>query len=91
VRPQGIVIGVPKKKWKDLSPRTRRFIVLTGAIDGSLKITALFDLARRPAEEIRGPKLAWAAAITTLNSFGVVPILYLTRGRRAGVRAPSTR
>ena len=56
-------------------------IVLAGAIDGALKVAALIDLARRPASEVRGPKLRWAAAVTLINSLGVVPIAYFVRGR----------
>jgi hypothetical protein len=70
-----------KRKWKDLSPRTRKVIIAGAAVDGTLKIVALVDLVRRPSSQIRGSKAAWATAVTVLNSAGVVPILYLTRGR----------
>ncbi len=70
------------KRWQDLSPRTRRFVVVAGAIEGSLKIAALIDLARRPASEIRGSKPRWAAALVLVNSVGAVPIAYFARGRR---------
>ena len=71
-----------RKKWSDLSPRTRRLIIFAGAIEGVLKIAALIDLARRPASEVRGSKLRWAGAVTLSNSLGVVPIAYFVRGRR---------
>lgn len=71
-----------KKRWGDLSPNTRRFVVIVGAVEGLLKAAALVDLARRPAEEVRGPKASWAAAILGINSVGVVPITYFTYGRR---------
>lgn len=71
-----------KKRWNDLSPRTRRLIVLGAAFEGTLKIAALIDLARRPASQIRGSKPRWAAAIALSNSAGAVPIAYLLRGRR---------
>jgi hypothetical protein len=73
---------VATKRWQDLSPRTRRFVVVAGAIEGSLKIAALIDLARRPASEIRGSKPRWAAALVLVNSVGAVPIAYFARGRR---------
>ena len=73
---------VAKKKWQDLSPRTRRLIIAGGAVDGALKIAALTDLARRPQAEVRGSRLAWAVAITVVNSVGAVPIIYFLRGRR---------
>ena len=71
-----------RTKWQDLSPAARRMIVIGGAVEGVLKISALIDLARRPASEIRGSKLRWATAIVLTNSVGTVPILYFVRGRR---------
>jgi len=73
---------VASMKWEDLSPRQRRGIAVAAAVDGGLKIAALVDLARRPAAQVRGPKPIWAVAITTINSLGVVPIVYLVYGRR---------
>ena len=71
-----------RKKWNDLSPRTRRLTVVAGAIEGVLKVAALVDLARRPANEIRGSKARWALAVTLINSLGAVPIVYFAWGRR---------
>ena len=71
-----------KKKWSDLSPRTRRLIVAAGTIEGVLKGAALIDLARRPASEVRGSKVRWAVAVTFINSLGAVPIAYFACGRR---------
>jgi len=70
------------KKWSDLSRRTRRFIVVAGAVEGTLKIAALIDLKRRPAGAIRGSKAAWAISVAFVNSLGVLPIAYFLRGRR---------
>lgn len=69
-------------KWSELDPRTRRFIVVAGAIEGVLKIAALIDLARRPSNEVRGSKAGWAAAVSLINALGAVPIAYFTWGRR---------
>jgi phospholipase D-like protein len=69
-------------KWEDLDPRTRRLIVVAGAIEGMLKIAALVDLARRPRSEVRGSKAGWAAAVTLINALGAVPIAYFVWGRR---------
>lgn len=71
-----------RNKWDQLSPMTRRIVMMSGAVDGALKLAALVDLARRPAEQVRGSKKAWAAAIILVNSMGVVPMAYFTRGRR---------
>ena len=68
--------------WDQLSDRTRRLLLLAGAVEGSLKLVALADLARRPPSEVRGSKPGWAAAITLVNAAGIVPIVYLLRGRR---------
>jgi hypothetical protein len=78
----GQIAFVATKRWQDLSPRTRRFVVVAGVIEGSLKIAALIDLARRPASEVRGSKPRWAAALVLINSVGAVPIAYFARGRR---------
>jgi Family of unknown function (DUF5652) len=71
-----------RKTWSKLSPRTRRFIVVAGVIDGTLKIAALVDLARRPARAVRGSKAAWVVSVSLVNSLGVLPIVYFVRGRR---------
>ena len=68
--------------WQELSPRTRRLIIISGAVDGTLKVAALVDLARRPAADINGSKAAWAVALTQVNSAGALPIAYFTYGRR---------
>jgi hypothetical protein len=80
-------VNVARTKWHDLSPRRRRLVVVGGVLDGALKAAALVDLARRPVAEVRGPKAAWAAAITLINSAGAVPIAYFAYGRR---RPPTT-
>ncbi len=72
------------KRWSDLSERDRRVIVVGGVVDGVLRVAALVDLKRRPAEEVRGPKGAWATAIALVSSMGVVPVAYF----RCGVRRP---
>lgn len=75
---------MPKKRWKDLSPTTRRLILLGATFEGFLKLVALIDLKRRPATEVNGSKAWWVAAIVFLNSIGLVPVWYLLRGRRPG-------
>jgi len=70
------------RKWGDLSPRVRKTLLVAGSIEGLLKVAALVDLKRRPAERVRGSKRAWALAITFVNSAGAVPLAYFARGRR---------
>jgi hypothetical protein len=74
--------AVATKKWGELDARTRRLLVAAAAFEGTLKLAALIDLARRPAAEVRGSKIRWALAIVLINSLGAVPITYFARGRR---------
>lgn len=70
-----------RRRWSDLSPGTRRFVVAAGTVDGVLKAVALVDLARRPDAQVRGSKVRWAVAIIGISSMGLVPVAYLVRGR----------
>jgi hypothetical protein len=45
-------------------------------------VAALTDMRRRPADQIRGPKWAWAPAVTLINAFGGAPLAYCVFGRR---------
>jgi hypothetical protein len=54
-------------------------IVAGAAFEIALTAFALADLARRPASQVRGPKLLWAA---TCFVQPVGPISYLMLGRR---------
>lgn len=66
------------KKWSDLTG-TQKALVLTGvAIEAALTATALIDLARRPATQVRGPKALWALGCAVQP---VGPIAYLVLGR----------
>jgi hypothetical protein len=75
-----------KDRWDELSLRTRRLILVGGIIEGALKIAALVDLARRPADEVRGSKAKWAAAVVVVNSSGALPVYYFIHGRRTSPR-----
>jgi hypothetical protein len=72
-----------RRRWSDLSERTRRWILVGAAAEGVLKIAALVDLKRRPASEVRGRKWVWAVVITLANSVGAVPLGYFLFGRRS--------
>jgi hypothetical protein len=71
-----------RRGWSELSQGKRRIIMLAGATEASLKIAALIDIKRRPADQIRGAKQTWAAAVILINSFGVMPLVYFRFGRR---------
>jgi hypothetical protein len=89
MRPAQSVV-VAKKKWNELSSRTRRLIIAGSVFEGLLKVAALIDLARRPAAEVRGSKLRWALAVTLVNSVGAVPGAYFAYGRRRSGRLVTT-
>jgi hypothetical protein len=69
------------KRWSDLSPGARKAIIVVGIAEAVLKTAAAIDIKRRPADQIRGPKWAWAAGLI-VNSAGIVPISYFVFGRR---------
>ena len=68
-----------KKKWRDLSERRRRLILVAGVVEAGLKVAMLIDIKRRPASQIRGSKWMWRA-LAVVN--GVGPISYFVFGRR---------
>ena len=70
------------RTWGDLSPRTRQLIIAGAIGEGIFKIAALVDIARRPADQIRGPKWVWAPTVLLVNSFGGAPLAYFAFGRR---------
>ena len=69
----------PKKRWSDFSTAQQTGLAAVALVELVLTTKALTDLARRPAAQVRGPKLAWA-----LGCFfqPVGPALYLRFGRR---------
>lgn len=66
-------------KFSELPAPAQVGIVVAATVDATAKIAALVDLSRRPAEKIRGPKWAWAAA-QAVNGFG--PAAYWAFARR---------
>jgi hypothetical protein len=69
------------KRWADLSDGQRKLLVAAATAEAALKITALIDIQRRPADQIRGPKALWRAAMA-VNLLG--PVSYFAVGRRRG-------
>ena len=67
-----------KKSWSELSRPQQVAIVGVGAVEVVLTLSAAADLVRRPADQVRGPKLAWAAALVVQP---VGPIAYWLVGR----------
>ena len=70
-----------KKRWQDLSHPAQTAIVISAAVDATLKAFAMKDLWKRPAAEVRGPKVLWGLLLALSNSAGVVPLIYLLYGR----------
>jgi len=71
--------GVRKHQWSDLTDRQKTALLVAASVQLSLAATAWVDLARRPSEQVTGPKAAWAAVIA-VNFVG--PIAYFVAGRR---------
>ena len=70
------------KHWGDLQRTQRWAITAVGVLDVGLRVWALIDLARRPQDQVRGPKPAWALALSVVNSAGILPGAYFAWGRR---------
>lgn len=68
-----------RRKWSDLSDRQRALVLTAVSVQISLLLTALADIYRRPAEEIRGSKRVWAA-VSFVNFVG--PASYFLFGRK---------
>ena len=67
------------KRWSDLDTKQRVGMVVSGAIQLVLAITAWRDLAKRKPKKVNGPKGVWAAVIG-INFVG--PISYFIFGRK---------
>ncbi len=70
-----------KRRWSDLTPTQQGLILASAAVELALTATAIIDLARRPADHIRGPKPLWLLGCI-VQPLG--PIAYLALGRRPG-------
>ena len=68
-----------KKKWSHLTVAQKRIIYVAGAAEVVATAAALRDLARRPADQVRGPKAAWVVAFFFQP---VGPLAYFAAGKR---------
>jgi hypothetical protein len=68
-----------KKRWSDLTHTQQGLIIASAAVELAFTVTALVDLARRPADQVRGPKLLWVLGCVVQP---VGPLAYLALGRR---------
>lgn len=69
-----------QRQWSELTTGQRTGIVAAGALEVALTLTAAVDLVRRPAEQVRGPKLVWWPLLLVQP---VGPVGYLLLGRRS--------
>jgi Phospholipase_D-nuclease N-terminal len=67
------------QRWSDLTRTQQRLIIALAVVEMAFTATALVDLARRPARDVRGPKQLWLLGCFVQP---VGPIAYLTLGRR---------
>ena len=70
--------GVP---WRDRTNKQRVRMILQGGIQLALLTAALWDIRRRPADQIKGSKRMWAL-VSGVNFLGLGPIAYFLFGRR---------
>ena len=56
-------VSAARRRWSNLSKRTRVLLITAAVADGSLRVAALIDIQRRPASQIRGRKWMWATAV----------------------------
>ena len=75
----GATFADAQQRWANLSDRQRALLLGAAAAELSLKIAALLDIKRRPADRIRGPKALWRAAMA-VNLLG--PVSYFVVGRK---------
>ncbi len=71
----------PRKRFSELSGRSRALIVLGAVVQLVLQVAALRDIAHRPAAEVHGPKPLWVV-LSFVNFAG--PLAYFLVGRRPG-------
>ena len=69
--------------WNELPAPTRAVVVTVGVVDAGLRAWALADLRKRPTDQVNGPKVVWALALTVVSSAGILPAAYLILGRRS--------
>jgi len=72
-----------KTRWSDFSEGQKAGIVILSTVQVGLLAAALWDLAHRSEDEVRGNRRIWAG-VAFINWIG--PIAYFTMGRKGDVR-----
>ena len=70
-----------KKHWADLSDGQKAGLIVLATLQIGLLAAALWDLAHRSADEVRGDRRLWAGLVF-INRIG--PLAYFTIGRKGG-------
>ena len=70
---------MPKRKLSDLTPGQKKSLGLAGVVQVGLALAALVDIWRKPADQVRGNRIAWSMACG-INFFG--PLAWFMFGRR---------
>lgn len=65
---------------KEVAPARRVVFGIFGIVQIALAFLAFWDLAHRPAEQVRGPKPAWIPVIL-INWIGPLAYFYVHRTR----------
>jgi len=68
-----------KMRWEDLSDGQKMGLVVLATVQIGLLVAALWDLAHRSADEVRGDRRMWAGLVF-INWIG--PLAYFTVGRK---------
>jgi hypothetical protein len=68
-----------KKHWDDLSDVQKVGLIILATVQIGLLVAALWDLAHRSPEEVRGDRRMWAGLVF-VNWIG--PLAYFTIGRK---------
>ena len=74
-----------KKRWEDLSGGQKVGLVVLATVQVGLLAAALWDLAHRSADEVRGDRRIWVGLVF-INWIG--PLAYFTIGRKSGLSCP---
>jgi hypothetical protein len=65
---------------KELNPGGRAVFAVVGMVQAALAFLAFWDLAHRPANQVRGPKPVWVPVIL-INWIGPLSYFYVHRHR----------
>ena len=77
-RKEKVSTVMAKKSWAEMSGLQKAVIITLGTAEVVATTYAAVDLLRRPREQVRGPKLLWAAGLFVQP---VGPVAYLSVGR----------